>query len=84
MPQLVRYQKPENTSMVTIMAIVIGVLAFSLLMAIACLVKNKISKSKKKNLFEQNGNTNQEGIIEPQQIVYYEPDLFIDDIKVEI
>ena len=66
MPQLVRYQKPENTSMVTIMAIVIGVLALSLLMAIACLVKNKISKNKKKNLLEQDENTNLEGIIEPR------------------
>jgi hypothetical protein len=48
------------------MSIVIGVLAFSLLAAIACLVKSKMSKKNKKNLLQADANTVQEGIIEPQ------------------
>ena len=54
--------------MLTIMTIVLGVLVVSLLMVIACLVKNKFTtNSKKKQLLEERTSPKavQEGIIEP-------------------
>jgi hypothetical protein len=72
--------------MLTIMTIILGVLAISLLMVVACLVKNKFSnKNKKKQLLEQRNSPKavQQGMIEPKQIVYFEPSLDLDEDKLE-